>query len=96
MSNLHSWSVLDMQYVEQKHLPYAPKKVDSSRGFQLPTAKHITLSEFSPASQGAITAHRIRDYRRRSYSLILLPNISVAIDKFLSPVEVSSSAVLQT
>lgn len=83
---LGDWAALDLFYAEQKHVPYQPKEVENSAGFQLPTAKTITLAEYSPASQGAITAHRIRDYRRRSFSLVLLPNIEVAMDKFLSPV----------
>lgn len=84
--NLSAWSVLDLYYDEQRHVPYAPKVVDSSAGFQLPTAKTITLAEYSPVSQGAITAHRIRDYRRRSFSLVLLPNVKVAMDMFFTPI----------
>lgn len=94
MSSLRSWSVLDICYDEQKHKPYQPRDVDRSIGFQLPTAKNITLAEYSQAAQGAITAHRVRDYRRRSFSLVLLPNIEVAIDKLLTPVGIPASEVL--
>ena len=46
-------------------------------------AKTITLSEFSPASKFAITAHRVKDYRKKSTSLILLPEVDILFDRLL-------------
>lgn len=63
-----------------KHTPYTEPPKRSSSTFYLPTAKEITLAEISPAAREAVTAHRLADYRRRTYSLVLLPNIRVALD----------------
>lgn len=43
----------------------------------------ITLSEYSPVSKYAITAHRVKDYRKKSNSLILLPEVDILFDKLL-------------
>lgn len=66
-----------------KHLGiYTPKPLPGKRpgtekAFLMPTAKEITLAEYNEASSGAITAHRLSDYRRRKFSLVLLPNIHI-------------------
>lgn len=46
-------------------------------------AKPITLSEYNPKSKFAITAHRVKDYRKKSNSLILLPEVDILFDKLL-------------
>ena len=46
-------------------------------------AKTITLSEFNPKSKLAITAHRVKDYRKKSNSLILLPEVDILFDKLI-------------
>lgn len=60
-----------------------------SRTFQLSTAKDLTLAEYNPISSEAITAHRIADYRRRHFSLTLLPDVHIWLDELLAPSEVS-------
>lgn len=59
---------------------YEEEKKHSTQMFQMPKAKEVTLAEFHPKSGEAITAHRLSDYRRRRFSLVLLPNIQVAIE----------------
>ena len=46
-------------------------------------AKPITLAEYNPKSKFAITAHRVKDYRKKSNSLILLPEVDILFDKLL-------------
>lgn len=92
--SIRDWAILDRQYKEVRHKPYTPKRLEASRTFQLPKARDITLAEYDPSSQGLITAHRIRDYRRRHFSLVLLPEIEIEADAYTAPLEVSDSAVL--
>lgn len=46
-------------------------------------AKEITLSEYDPYTRDLITAHKISDYRRKSFSLNLLPKIHTIYDTLL-------------
>lgn len=46
-------------------------------------AKLITLAEYDVDTKDAITAHHLRDYRRRSFSLVLLPKIDILYDRLL-------------
>lgn len=94
MSNIRDWWVLDFKYKEQHIDHYTPPKVDASKSFHLPTAKDITLAEFDPSSQGLITAHRIRDYRRKHFTLVLLPDIEIEADAYTKPLEVTDGAIL--
>ena len=57
---------------------YTEEKIDI-----LPDAKHVTIAEISPVAKGKITAHRLKDYRRKSFSLMLLPDIELLIDNLL-------------
>ena len=45
--------------------------------------KEITLAEYDVDTKNAITAHRIKDYRRRIYNLVLLPRVNILFDKVL-------------
>lgn len=49
----------------------------------LKDAKEITLAEYSPITTGCITAHRLKDYRHKVYSLMLLPQVSITFDTVL-------------
>ena len=60
------------------HHPFEETKKYTTQVFKMPT--EVTLAEFNPKSSEAITAHKLSDYRRRRFSLVLLPNISVAIE----------------
>lgn len=92
---IKDWAVLlDKRYVDMRHKPYQPPKVEASKSFQLPTARDITLAEYDPSAQGLITAHRIRDYRRKHFTLVLLPDIEIEIDAYTAPMEVVEGAIL--
>lgn len=57
---------------------YTEERVDI-----LPDAKHVTIAEISPIAKGKITAHKLKDYRRKSFSLMLLPDVDLLIDSLL-------------
>ena len=46
------------------------------------------------ASMGAITAHRIADYRRRHFSLVLLPDVHTVLEEMLNVKELENVSVL--
>lgn len=46
-------------------------------------AKQITLAQFDRVSKNAITAHRIADYRRKSFNMLLVPEITTWFDLLL-------------
>lgn len=64
--------------------PYFEAKPNTSKVFLIPTAKDITLAEYNAASSDAITAHRLSDYRRRRFSLVLLPNVHIVLEDLLN------------
>lgn len=49
----------------------------------LSDAKDITLAEYDVDTKNAITAHHIKDYRRKRFSLMLLPKIDILFDRIL-------------
>lgn len=49
----------------------------------LSDAKQVTLAEFNLDSKNAITAHHLKDYRRKQFNLVLLPKIDILFDKLL-------------
>ena len=55
----------------------------STRAFLVPTAKEITLANIDPVSRDAVTAHKLADFRRRKFSLILLPTVFCVMDVML-------------
>lgn len=46
-------------------------------------AKEITLAQYEPVTKDLVTAHRLKDYRRKSFNMMLLPKVDVLFDKFL-------------
>ena len=67
--------------------PYTSIKPTPSKSFLMPTAKDITLAEYNAVSSDAITAHRLSDYRRRRFSLTLLPDVHILLEDLLSTEE---------
>ena len=45
------------------------------------------MAEYKASSSDAITAHRLSDYRRRRFSLTLLPDVHIILEDLLSSVE---------
>lgn len=68
----------------QQNRPYIKKNPNSSKTFLMPTAKEVTLAEYNAASSDCITAHRLSDYRRRRFSLTLLPDVGILITDLLT------------
>lgn len=71
----------------ERPTPYLERKPNKSKIFLMPTAKDVTLAEYNAASSDAITAHRLSDYRRRRFSLTLLPDVHILMEDILSSVE---------
>lgn len=49
----------------------------------LEDAKPITLAEYDVYTKDIITAHRMKDYRRKKFNLALLPEVSTFFDRVL-------------
>lgn len=66
--------------------PYFEPAKETSPIFLMGDAKEITLAEFDSASRGLITAHHLKDYRRRNFTLIMLPDARLVLDEVLEEV----------
>lgn len=62
--------------VEEPETVFAGKPI-------LDDAKVITLAQYDTSTKNAVTAHRLKDYRRKSFRLALLPNVEILFDKVL-------------
>ena len=77
------------EIITNKRLSIEPARVykeperNTNKAFLIPTAKEITLAEYNPVSSDSITAHKLADYRRRQFSLVLLPDVHILIDDLL-------------
>lgn len=52
----------------------------------LDDAHVVTIAEINPVAMGKVTAHRLKDYRRKTFSLMLLPDIQITLDELLKDV----------
>lgn len=68
--------------VKQPEVLKEPEKASLGKPI-LNDAKEITLAEYDVDTKDAITAHHLKDYRRKSFNLILLPDIETLFDKVL-------------
>lgn len=75
-SHIHNYDV-QLQHIEI----HTPGTVVPD--LRVEDAKVITLAEYNPKSQFAITAHRVKDYRKKSSTLILLPEVDILFDRLL-------------
>lgn len=48
-----------------------------------PDAKDITLAQYERTTKDLITAHRISDYRRKKFELLLLPSVDILFNHLL-------------
>lgn len=95
MASLRDFEILDLFYREPEWHPYKEKPREEKPVFHISTAKDITLAEYDVSSQGTVTAHRLKDYRRKSFSLVLLPNVKTVLDDRFAPLEVVKGEILQ-
>lgn len=49
----------------------------------IPDAIDVTLAEYDIATKNAITAHHLKDYRRKRFNLNLLPEVHTLFDSVL-------------
>lgn len=68
--------------VEQPILLKEPEKEFAGKSI-LSDAKEITLAEYDVDTKDAITAHHLKDYRRKRFNLILLPKVEILFDRVL-------------
>ena len=62
---------------------YVEKERDKINVFELSDAREVTLAQYDPITTDIITAHNIKDYRHKVYSLILLPQVRIIFDAVL-------------
>lgn len=56
---------------------------DNIPSLVLDEPKDITLAQYSPLTSDLITAHNLKDYRRKVFTLLLLPKAEIMFDKVL-------------
>lgn len=61
------------------HKPYRPEP-EVKRKYIPPEVTPITLAEQDSRSKDFITAHDLRDYRRTTFNMVLLPNVDLPYD----------------
>ena len=68
--------------VKQPVLVTPPEEVIPSVPL-LDDAKEVTLAQYDRHTKDVITAHRMKDYRRKNFNLVLLPKVEILFDKML-------------
>lgn len=63
----------------ESYKPYVPP-VHKKRKYVPPEVPSITVADGDIRSRDFITAHDLRDYRRTSFNLVLLPKVDLAFD----------------
>lgn len=83
MSVLHYYSDLFNYPMVKQREPYKEVETVYAGKPILDDAVTVTLAEYDPDTKNAITAHHLKDYRRKVYNLVLLPKIDTLFDKVL-------------
>lgn len=60
-----------------------PKEESKVLELHLGEVKDITLAQYNPATKDIITAHNLKDYRRKTFTLLLLPKADIVFDRVL-------------
>lgn len=93
---LSDYAILDLDYLDAGYNAQSVVEVEKKEPlFRMNTGKDVTIAEFATVSQGAITAHKLKDYRRKNYTLVLLPNIHTVLDDRFAPMEVVKGEILK-
>lgn len=69
--------------VSQEPPKPAPKPEKKEYHPILDVSRVVTLAEFDPVSKDAITAHRLKDYRRKTFNFTLLPDVHILLDDIM-------------
>lgn len=78
---LEYYGILNDYRIEEPTLVEKVKK--PTPVFALPDVKEITLAQYNPVTKDIITAHYLKDYRRSSFRLLLLPDVKTVFDSVL-------------
>lgn len=75
-------------YTVDVHTPTIPeeKEAPSVLPLSMSDAKDITLASFDANTKDLITAHQLKDYRRKTFTLLLLPDVDIMYDQILKGV----------
>lgn len=69
-------------YVTQQPAPKMPEL--SNPGVPLlEDAKDVTLAQYSKYTKDVLTAHKMKDYRRKRFNLVLLPEVNTLFDRLI-------------
>ena len=68
--------------VKQPFIPKQPEELMIGRTLK-PDIKHVTIAQFDRDTKNYITAHKLADYRRNTFSIRLLPRVHVMFDDIL-------------
>lgn len=83
MSVIHYYSSLFNNKPVRPIEPHVEHEVIYAGKPILDDATQVTLAEYDADTKNAITAHRLKDYRRKVYNLVLLPKINTVFDQVL-------------
>ena len=80
--SMYEWLYSGHMNIRQPVVTKTPEEV--SAGLPLiEDARDITLAQYEPQTKDLITAHNLKDYRRKTFNLVLLPKVNVLFDKYL-------------
>lgn len=84
MSIINLYDALPKRPLATLNLP-KPAPEEKSKDYHpiLDESRVVTLAEFDPVSKDAITAHRLKDYRRKTFNLTLLPDVHILLDDIM-------------
>ena len=71
-----------VETIKQPKVIELPEQITSGMPL-LEDAVNITLAQFDVETKDFITAHRLKDYRRKQYTMSLLPEVPVMFDQLL-------------
>lgn len=74
--------LLNNPVVRQPVVPKTPEEVSAGVPI-LEDAVDITLAEYERVTKDVITAHRIKDYRRKRFNLVMLPKVDILFDRVI-------------
>ena len=68
--------------VKQPFIPKSPEQLSVGK-LLVPDIKNLTLVEYDVDTKNYITAHRMSDYRKSTFSIRLLPHVHTLFDTVL-------------
>lgn len=80
MGVLDKYSLINNYGIDaEPYKPYIPPPV-TKREYVVPEVIPVTVAELDSRSKNFVTAHDLRDYRRTSFNLVMLPAVTLSYD----------------